>query len=701
MNALISPATGFVLYTDHDDERTRVVNVVEGTHSTSDEETVAAILSNIVDWYSTDKLDPDAIEHEARCVYWNERAVSLMVDLLAGLSPNLALRILLHVDSILADKDKQVKPEGLLNQLLMAPLKRPDAAADFCKEAKRLQCDQLAKVLNAVYSLQEPLRSLTHCWLGMSTIKFEPFPGGQQQLWYSLVQEGVVRKVLSERTSNRIKSVISSFGISHYHGDPNALRALAGIANAIATHCSKRLDPEDHQIISEAFKESTGDETCRSPSIGYNEAISTVDRISQLVAKGDDVAARKMLEQLVNAQLNATDDGKIYLAKSLCNIASKCSTAHRSDFARSCLEHALEINPTDPVVLSQIGTFLKDRGRYDDALVAYKRSIELTDKGDNESLVRTQSAIADIFTRQGHYQDAIEQYIDVSRVVPRQQTRIALADVYRRSGDLRRAMDIYAEELKHDSRCHRAIAGKAEIAKRRGKIHRGIELYNKLLRADFVDPDSLNVYKLANAHLLKLSGQPEKALALINEVVYVQPYNIGANLQKASIHFLMNDRYRANQVIEFVRSLPDGQPDTAWLASYLENWGRLKNGTDETVNAHIAQHIDSPDVLPEDRQLLNLGAACAFIRADDIASTKERLETVCESENRYLSHFHKVLALHTDALEHSAAAIERQAAHLLRLPRMPRALKYTINSLAAGDFAAATEFEMTFFLMAA
>ncbi len=288
-------------------------------------------------------------------------------------------------------------------------------------------------------------------------------------------------------------------------------------------------------------------------------------------------------------------------------------------------------------------------------------------------LQKIYAAKAHILTDQEQYDEAIAAYEAIPFHASSPSIETALADIYRRKGCFSVATERYLRLIQNYPDLHRAYAGRAEIAKRRGDPHRSIRIYNFILRDGgpfHLEDRSRIVYQLAKGNLLKMVGQWDKAFELVSAVADEGPYNLSAQLQLAS---LLAIKGRSDESLTHIPQTLQSNRD--WHVHYFRGLTYFRMGKISEAKAELLDRIQFAQVLLEDRPLVKTAAAFVQIATGDFTSAKQVLEGV-QSVDRRVRDLKEVLLAHirsTSKIEHS------------KFPRLRRAMP--IFERQSGTFA--------------
>lgn len=167
--------------------------------------------------------------------------------------------------------------------------------------------------------------------------------------------------------------------------------------------------------------------------------------------------------------------------------------------AMSLAEHAFQQAAWEAVVQLEdsLTRFLKQTGRYDDALVLHTMGFGASERRDDPiGTAHAQGDIANIHKARGQYERAVHRYEEILKVFDEQGDRAGtaktltnIADIRQIQGEYHRAMKLYEQSLQtfQDlgdlAGAATTLNNMAGFHRDRGNYGRAIELYEKSLRA--------------------------------------------------------------------------------------------------------------------------------------------------------------------------------------------------------------------------
>ena len=339
----------------------------------------------------------------------------------------------------------------------------------------------------------------------------------------------------------------------------------------------------------------------------YVSVLNQVSAIAEAVANGHDAKAHNYLRDLISSQMTYSG-GEEYVVKSLCNIARQCAEMYRTDFEYECLQTAISINSSDSWSLIQLADHYKRVGRFDDAIQTIHKA-----EVYGEAKI-CQSNLADVYVQMGQFDRAMTIYDQIDDAEGDPIVRGAKADILRRWGKLDEAEEEYNRIGRDHLETHRALAGKAEIAKLRGNLLVAKALYHQILDSNEVDVASYVVYQFALANVLLRMGELREAYEVIDSVVQKRPFARHAKVFRAAVSALLGD-----PIMAFNDLLDHGHPRAfnEWVYGYVRGLTLLMlNRFADARTALLGNIQDS--LLDEDAgSILRLAAAVCYLRGID------------------------------------------------------------------------------------
>lgn len=634
-------------------------------------------LSLADDWEVTECPDIEEILQTTRDALYLERARALAQICLSFDDAELIKEVLQDIENDLATR---VQPERLVARLLLAPLVDSVAMQELAEEALSLGFAATANSLKRVAELQPLLRRFVSYWLNLPDQFFASFSYGRREVWTSLVFSGSVPKLLEAESSQAFSNLFGP--IIFAEPDVAKRKAIINIEKELAERLQigdgfSSIEPPPYEETSE---DADADHPA-TPHVAYLRALSQVDAIVKAVAEGRDARAKSILKELEEKQ---TEDasGIKYAVKSLCNVAQKCADLFRTDFERTALEKAIELDPSDLWTQIQFGDHLKRVGDYDNA-------VRVLNQAATYDPLRA-SALADVYAQRGEFERAIGMYKSIPNWESSPEVRNAIADNLRRLGSFDAAREAYDKLEAEGLGSSRSQVGKAEIAKRLGNLALAETIYRNTASQE-TDQRSLQIYKLALVGILKQQHKLDEAYRIVEALIDESPFLMPARLLRAAILGLMDQEDTG------LESLPDsGKPRAyrEWLQQYYRGLLLLKLGHFEDAKTHLVENLNSALLTGEERDIQRLAAAVAFLAKDEISEANLVLEQVVAVPDRYVEYLWKVLQLHLAVAEYDQ---ERKDELLITLKSSVVEDEYlwqAVRELERGNMKQAIRFEL-------
>ena len=203
------------------------------------------------------------------------------------------------------------------------------------------------------------------------------------------------------------------------------------------------------------------------------------------------------------------------------------------------------------VVYQKIGSIRAELVEFDEAIAAYKKSLELTPDSSESQL-----GLGDIYLQQGRTEDALAEYSRVVAADPKNVTGLSrLADAYLKMGRFAEAAAAAAKVLAIDSRHRRAHFVRATAFVRMDQkedADRELELYRKLEAETRAEADrSRDIVVLNSGAAAKLlEGHPEEAIEMFLKIIDSYPdapahyLNLGIAQSKLGKHKAAADTFQ-------------------------------------------------------------------------------------------------------------------------------------------------------------
>jgi tetratricopeptide (TPR) repeat protein len=587
-------------------------------------------LSTITDWAILDAPDEARLLQQLVREHHLVRTTSLLEECVLGLSAALERDVLEHVNE---DLQSRVSPESVSNRLLRAPLQSPDRVSQLAAAALGLGYAAVAHVLEQVVDLQPLLRRFIAIWHETPDALFVGLAKDRRYVWQSLVETNQLLRLLESPTYT---AFMNSWNSLVFLEHTVAVRStLSKIGADLARRMEMGADPV---YLTEFDSDDDSDvkpELVRRES-GYalrDRALKQVTAIGEAVSRGDDLRAREYLTDLMATQI-ATPD---HLVKSLCNIAKQCADMFRTDFERECLLAALELAPADTWTLIQLGDHYKRIGDYNAALEVLNRA-KWSDPG-----VIAESNIADVFAQQGDFDGAIARYLAIPNWQGIAEIRTAVADNLRRKGDLDEAEQAYDALLLDGMQSDRSVAGRAEIAKRRGNLQDARALYEELVQQRGLDEQTRRIYRLALAGVLKQMGRLDESYRLIDEVIRAAPFDKRARILRASIVGLLGNAAKALNAFSTSHQM---SAFGEWVQHYYRGLLLLKLSRYEEARHELIANLTSSLLLGEERAFMRMAAAVFFLANGDADAADGMLVELPVIKNKYAEYLALTLRFH-------------------------------------------------------
>lgn len=686
MASIWSPSTGLLL---RDEPRAAPIDIGRPDgHVELHHYEARHCLALVRDWVDVESDLGETVILGLQRQFWLERCTSYARQLLCGVDDSLADHVVEELETLCQTR---VLPQALLNRLLVADLRCSEKPTELAQRALAHGFAAIAGVFDALAESQPLLRRLISTWVSIPDVHFRSLTIARQELWAKLAEQGIVFDLLHSDSTRDFEgrwfSLLTSIPVADRVGVQRVGRLLA-----------ERLHPEGEEArVPSREEERRGNEQVpRRPStrrslVGLETALSQIEAIQHELAAGRDANAAQYLTQLVEAQEPE------YAVKSLCNVASRCRDMFRADFEKKCYAKALEIKKDDGWLLTQYGAYLKQVGEYTEATEVLTRAARLAN--DSQRLI-ARCTLADIWAQQGDYAKAEQAYVSVPYWQYDEAVRTAVADVHRHQGLLDQGDADYDDILKEWPNCHRALAGKAEIAKNRGQLAKAKAMYGKLQEEFDLDERSRRVYRLAHVHLLKLMNELDQAYKLADTLVQENPFCMHARILRGSIMGLMGREEEA------VLDLPSVDRQAAvgeWIQQYvrgllllkLERFGDARGQLVERFSSAVRVDADSSD------SLLRLAAAHVFLCENDTRQALAYLDGIVTSRDAFHNYVARVLRLHAAVAMNDQNLARQLAEELGPACQADPMIRRATESLVRSDLAEASSVELELLLRAA
>jgi tetratricopeptide (TPR) repeat protein len=645
-------------------------------------------LSLVDDWETIVGDDEQALVEKCHRVYWSRRLATWVICLLEGVSVDLERETLGCIEDAL--KARPITEE-LLNELLIAPLKQPDRATALAAQALGDGHAAIGAILERLHDLQPLLRRLVDTWLLVPNEYITELVSAQQALWLRVVREGVLIKLLEANTHEALRQ---SWNLLVFNEKlPAGRNAISQVGNWVAERLfpiSSRQRNTAAQSDDEPMPRDGWEDwqTKRRPNPDVHSSVmKQIREIATAVANGRDEKAKKFLGDLIDQQRRCSS--REDALKSLCNIAQKCADMFRTDFERLCLDEALQIDPNDTWTLVQWGDHLKRTGDYDTAIEALNKAVS-----SGGSVVGI-SSIADVWAERGDYSKAAELYWSIPGWDQIVAVRTALADLLRRRGELVAATKEYQEILKQWPEADRAVAGEAEAAKRMGNLGDAQRLYESLIDSPAIEPHSKLLYRVAMCGILKQTNKLSDAYSMVDGIVREAPFLMRARVERSTILGLLGQEQKAYSWMP-KSDLPPGLG--AWGRRYYSGLLLLKLKKYELAKNLLKQRFDTSLMSADEKVVLRLGAALAFLHENDMTNASRVLNDVGEATDCYTKYVRDVLQLHLAVVRSDREWIQTIVERLASARNEYKMIDDAVSMLQAGSIREALKLELNLLL---
>lgn len=664
------------------------VNVVD--MSSVAPETAHLVCGAIDDWKVIDVPNREALLREVGERHRRARGLANIEACLFGVSASLQKELLGEVEDLLKALDARSQLEAML---LRAPLASIDGLTALINECLSEGFASTASLLEQVRESQPHLCRLTDRWLSIPDELFAALPGGRQQTWKMAVTSEVVLETLKASTVQTVER--AWVNLAFHLTSPTERTAISRVSKAVARtlfpECAESgkvgeamlaLEPEDS---SDDYRQAQPRGQAARDS--HERALKQVDAIAIAVAEGHDANARRYLKELVAAQLRESG-GEEHAVKSICNIAQQCAEMFRTDFEYECLQTAINVKPGDAWTLVQMAHHLKRVGRFDDAIETLRQAAAF-----GEERV-TKSSLADVYVQRGQFQEAIAIYESIPGAEQDGTIRQAKADALRRWGYLEDANHEYDRMIHDGLATHRVFAGKAEIAKRQGRLLEARKLYRELLENSKLEVSSSVIYRLSLANVLVRMGELTDAYKQIDEAVQRRPFARQARAFRAAVAGLLG---KPGEAIGDLPQLGQTQAFNEWVSDYVR--GLLLLMLDRFADARTAllQKVEDRFLDKDAHGMLRLGAAVCFLqKRTGVEQASEILDKVPEMKDAFADTIRA-------ALQYHVAVALRQDAEIMRLETHLRSvddddLKTLVSAISQRDWIKAWRLEVRMLL---
>lgn len=197
------------------------------------------------------------------------------------------------------------------------------------------------------------------------------------------------------------------------------------------------------------------------------------------------------------------------------NLGRYLTEQRRFDEAELHYRRAIEIRPNDHIAYYDLGLDSAIRGRLDDAIENFNKTLELC-----PSFTMAHYQIANVQARKGALDDAIREYNAALKAIPNLALgHFNLANALLRNGNADAALEEYHRTLESDPDYAPAHTAIGRILVSKGDTDRAISQYREALKLDGSSVEALA--NLGNALVSK--GQLDQAIACYREALQLDP----------------------------------------------------------------------------------------------------------------------------------------------------------------------------------
>ena len=250
--------------------------------------------------------------------------------------------------------------------------------------------------------------------------------------------------------------------------------------------------------------------------------------------------------------------------------------------------HALEHDYQSPALYVRLGATHVKLGQTEQAVKAFRHALGL-DPTNRDAL----RWMAMLQTSEGKIEEAIDAY---ERLLEQDQTDrfvlSTLADLYVLQGQLTKAVSLYERLIREygsSSQLH------FNLGVLYGRLGQFLEAIQELSRALELSQDSVEV-RLALGLTYELNAQPQKAAALYEDAIRLEPLNPRLYLHAARVHVAAG---RLTDAIEDYQTALDLAPDELEaIAGLVRMWVTQRQFAQahQFLGRQLAQHVHEPQV---------------------------------------------------------------------------------------------------------
>ncbi|MDI6827717.1 MAG: tetratricopeptide repeat protein, partial [Armatimonadota bacterium] len=219
---------------------------------------------------------------------------------------------------------------------------------------------------------------------------------------------------------------------------------------------------------------------------------------------------------------------------------------------------AVEITGGNYLMENNLGFFLMEAGRYDEAMKHFRRALK-----DNPRYAEAYVNIGNILCDKGKIEEALREYQAALKVRPRFEPALNnIAGILEQRGQISEALQMYQEAVNADPNSATSHLNLGCALIRQRKLDEAIVELNEAVR---IDPKlALAHYNLSRA--LIETGRPQDAIPHLKEVVRLEPNNAEAHLDLGA---LLVDNQRIDEGIAHYMEVLKLKPDFAPLHNNL------------------------------------------------------------------------------------------------------------------------------------
>lgn len=604
-------------------------------------------------------------------------------------------------ERIAVDLEQMFEDESIYSQVqsiaYSAPLP-PSASVQFIAERVSRPC--IRRFSQELLDAQRRVQSLFGIWDSMKSEQLVASKG-HRELTGHLVAKSIFRKLATEGKTqadvDRLKGKIT-FELATVFDARIVSRLLSEYKRDLPAgeHGSSEANVTGSDIGESDEEELAQKRTAPRPIHHlYQQAEKEVAAIASLFAEGKDFQADEFLRQFVARQQSY---GGEYVVKSLCNIASRTSTAGRRDVSFRLLQRAMEQSDgLDTILYLQIGREFREIREFEKALECYKCA-KLCDDGTKADTIRDE--IIRVSVAKGDYDAALALYREIKDLRESPWTLNSLGTLYRKMGKLPLAKECYLSVL---DTCQGnndvAHAGLAEVLRQSGKPHQAISQYQKLLVTykSQLSHSSERVYRLALSQALRLTQQYSRAEVILKGLQSTYPFDPSVNLQLAKVYYLTGEVGKAYNCAERAKLT-----DFTDIAMDLFRLVVARSPGFGASQMHMEprRSVSISDYLPEDRGLVGCRNAVVAISEDEFDAALDSLQGITYVDSIH-GDFASVLCFHAKRAKNGFYDYRENREICRVLKRGFSPLRKMAQAIASDQLDSAKQQEMKFCLLVA